>query len=314
MAADNEKILSFVRAHGPIIPVQLAKHIGTNILFASAMLGELASKGLLKISHVKVGGTPLYYLPGQEHKLQNYSKNLHEKEQRAYELLKQQGVLQDSKQDPVIRAALRNIKDYAVPLEVTTSATEPPQLFWKWYLLSNSEAEEKIRKLLGIGNPPEQQTPAEAPEQPMEEPQKETRTPIKRDEPAPEQPEQKTPKHTESKQEKTTTHQSDDFIKSIYLFFRKKSITVRDEKIVRKGSDAEFVVEIPSPVGNLRYFVKAKSKKNSNDSDISAAFLQGQRKNLPTIYLTTGKVTNKAKKSAEKDFPSMLIIELSEGD
>ena len=60
----TEKILAFMRGKGPILPVEIAKHINTNILMASARLSEIKSNGKIKISHVKVCGSPLYYLPG----------------------------------------------------------------------------------------------------------------------------------------------------------------------------------------------------------------------------------------------------------
>ncbi|MFT4297896.1 MAG: hypothetical protein ACMXX5_01770, partial [Candidatus Woesearchaeota archaeon] len=73
----EQEIINFLKENGPSTPAQFAKHIGTTLLFASAMLGEVSSKGTVKISNLKIGGgSPLYYLKEHAEKLQNYSENL----------------------------------------------------------------------------------------------------------------------------------------------------------------------------------------------------------------------------------------------
>ncbi|MBW2993679.1 hypothetical protein KY317_03845, partial [Candidatus Woesearchaeota archaeon] len=47
---------------------------------------------------------------------------------------------------PAIRVALRNLKDFAVPL--TVSQGDKKEIFWRWYLLSNQEATVQIQNLL----------------------------------------------------------------------------------------------------------------------------------------------------------------------
>ena len=45
------------------------------------------------------------------------------------------------------RVVLRNIKDFAIPLNVQNN--EQKLLFWKWYLVDNTEAEEIIKSKVG---------------------------------------------------------------------------------------------------------------------------------------------------------------------
>lgn len=146
----TDRVKQLVRMRGPVIPSQISKEIGTNILMASAILSELASKNDVKISSVKVGGTPLYYVPGQEAKLQNYLTSLHQKEKEAFEELKVNGVLRDSELDPATRVALRQLKDFAKPLNASIDGES--LLFWKWYLLPNEEAEPAIKRMLGLAD------------------------------------------------------------------------------------------------------------------------------------------------------------------
>jgi hypothetical protein len=163
MAVD-EDILSLMRMRGPLLPADVAKHVKTNILIGSAYLSELASRKKIKISSLKVGGSPLYFLQGQEDKLEEFASNLNEKELRAFEILKEQKVLRDTHLTPLMRVALQNIKDFAVPLTVTFDNKK--ENFWKWHLTSESEFETVVRKELGMEEKPvEPVLPKEAPQE-----------------------------------------------------------------------------------------------------------------------------------------------------
>ena len=64
------KVIEYVQKNGPSLPVQVSKVIGREIYVSSAVLSELISSRKMLITAAKVGSSPLYYLPGQEHKLQ----------------------------------------------------------------------------------------------------------------------------------------------------------------------------------------------------------------------------------------------------
>lgn len=144
---DEEKVLTLIKMQGPVLPTQVAKIIGKDTLVASAYLSELTDSKKVRISHTKVGGgSPVYYLQGQEPNLQDLYKYLNEREKEAYDLLKDKKILKDDAQAPAIRVALRSIKDFSVPLNV--SHEEKTELFWKWYLLTNDEATNFIQQAL----------------------------------------------------------------------------------------------------------------------------------------------------------------------
>ena len=128
----QDKILAMAR-NSPLTPTMVSKAIGKDSLIASAMLAVLVEKGMLKISKVNVGSTPLYYDPAQSAQLQNYSSYLSEKDRRVYEVLKEKKVLRENSLDPLSRICVKNIKDFAKPLEVSFGETK--EIFWKWYLL-----------------------------------------------------------------------------------------------------------------------------------------------------------------------------------
>ncbi len=129
MVVEQETILDVVRRNGPLLPAQLAKAIGTDILIASAHLSYLVDNMIVLISNTKVGASPVYYIEGQQQKLQDFVSNLNAKDQKTFSLLKERKVLRDDKQDQLTRLSLRTIKDFAVPLQVTRNKEKI--LFWK---------------------------------------------------------------------------------------------------------------------------------------------------------------------------------------
>ena len=334
-----EKVLSIVKAKGPLLPADIAREINTNMIIAGAMLSELAGKGTVKISTVKVGGSPVYYAPGQEYKLQQYANRLGSKEKEAYELLKAKGVLKDRALEPVMRVALRAIKDFAKPLEVTMG--EDMEIFWKWYMLTPEQASDIIKQILA----PVEEPKSVAPEPKKAEPAKEEKPaevkapepkkpePIKKEEPKKEPKEEKEKKAEapakEEKKEKRAEKKKeerkeepaeekkgalfedktvdDPFLNKVLAHFKKNSIEVLERKVIKKNAESEFIIRIPSPEGSLKYYCKAKNKAKPSDSDISAAYVQGHMKKLPVIFIYTGELTKKAKEMLTKEFDNVTV-------
>jgi len=278
----KEKILQLIKEKGPVLPVDITKRINSNILMASAHLSELSSKGILKISNVKVGGSPLYYIPGQEAKLQNFADNLHEKEKKAYDLLFQKKILKDSDLEPVIRVALRAIKDYAVALQVNFKGNS--EIFWRWYLLTNKEAEELIKPSFQEKQiEPKKEVPKK-----IVEPQKKLLT---------------------QKKQKPTKIDKNIFLDKISNYLNRNKINTLSKEIIRK-TEIDFIVQVPSAVGDIEYYCKAKNKKKISDSDLASAFAQGQLRKLPVLFITTGELTKRAKEILQKDFKGIGIKQI----
>lgn len=139
----KEKILLLLQKRGPSLPVHIARETGLSILFASAFLSELVSERRIKISNMKVGNSPIYFIPGQESLLENFSQYLKSKEKDAFILLKEKKFLKDKEQDPAIRVALRAIKDFAIPFK------KNEEIFWRFFTISEKElkTKEKPRKI-----------------------------------------------------------------------------------------------------------------------------------------------------------------------
>ena len=300
----REDILKFMGAKGPVLPVQVSKQIDSNILIASAHLSELSSNKEVKISSLKVGSSPLYYLPGQEAKLEQFVDNLPSKEKQAYNLLKQKRLLRDAKVEPAIRVALRQIKDFAIPLQVNYKGST--EIFWRWFLLTSEEAEKSIRVELK----PEVKKTEEKIKKPKEikkEIQEELKKPkeIKTAE-----VKDKLKKEAPIKTKVVKEKKQDIFLDEIKKYFGKNSIEVLEENLLRKGAEYNFVIRLPSSVGELSYFCVAKSKKRVNDGDLSSAFINAQSRKLPLLFLTRGGLTKRAQEMLENDFKGMKIKQI----
>ena len=302
---NRDKILEIVKEKGPVLPVQVSKVIGMDILMSSAHLAELTASNLLKISHVKVGGSPLYYLPGQEPMLQKFTGSLNDKEKKAYDLLNNNKILRDLEQEPVIRVALRELKDFAKPLSVTYN--NQTDIFWKWYLVSDEEASGIIKpklELITKGIAPKQELKKEEikPEQPV---QKTIQKPALQQEKIKEMIAEKSPEKIQAikkeKAKKPKQDREDEFLAHLSKFLEKNNIKMVNSEIIRKNADIDLVVEIPSVVGNLQYYCKAKNKKRISDSDLSSAYVKGQLRKLPVLFISTGELSDKAEALLSKE-------------
>lgn len=302
----RERILNLVKS-GPVQPTSLSKVLNTNSLMASAMLSEMASKGLIRISSLKIGSSPVYYSPEHPEHLLNYIDSLNEKDRKTAELLREKKIFRDSALSPLQKVCARNIKDFALPLEVTLG--ESKEIFWKWFLLSDDEAGILIKELL------ESELP-KSPEQPMSA-EKEQKVEIKEEQKViPEKPavcqrkesefeslsaagpeiERAEPRSVEVQQtvRPVFVDMGDPFFKKIKSFFEVNNIIIHEAGVVKKKAEFDLVIEIPTPLGNLFYFCKAKNNKRISNSDLSRAYVQGQLKKLPVVFLSTGVLTKPA--------------------
>jgi len=326
---NKDKILAFIRKKGPSGPAEISKEIGKDTLITSSILSELSSKGELKISHVKFGSGPFYYLANQKGLLERISKHLNEKDLRAYEMLKDHKVIRDSELNPLQKVSMSSIKDYAVPLKVTIN--QKVEIFWKYYMLTNEESTQIIKdkyfpkpkskpqpapkptvkketvKQKPVSKPPSKPLPKPAPKPipkpTTKAPTKSVQTKIK---PSDE------PKKTEQKEEKQRVfgeiELKGEFLSKVSKKFDELRILVLDLKVIRKNREADMVVKVPSTVGKLEFFVKAKSKKRVSDGDLSSAYIGGQTKKLPVLFVTNGKLTKKAEEMYQKEFRNNFTI------
>ena len=166
----KNQILEIVKKEGPVLPAQISQKVVSNVLFTSAILSDLVRQNQIKISKAKIGNSPVYYAKGQEQKLQMLYKHLSEKPRKAYDLLKEKKILNDKELEPWQRVAIREIKDFAIMLTVSYKTGQ--EIFWKWYLMPEEEAKEKIISTLKKEITPKEEKEPEVKKEISKEPEK----------------------------------------------------------------------------------------------------------------------------------------------
>jgi hypothetical protein len=163
----KKKILEFLETSGPALPVQVARTIQMDPVFASAILSELLTAREIQTSHMKIGSSPLYLLPSQKQKLEEKTSNLKSIEKEAQEKLKLKKIIFDQDEKPAIRVALRNIKDFAIPFkfqdEITWKYAFTPQEEINELLSSKKELEEKPEPIFNKEDSPDTTSESEVP-------------------------------------------------------------------------------------------------------------------------------------------------------
>ena len=323
-AADyRTKILTFIRMHGPSLPNEVRREIGKDTIITSAMLSEMVSKKLIKLTHLKVGTSPLYYIKGQENQLLRFVDHLHEREREALEHLKEEEVVRDVDLMPVQRVAMRDLKDFAVPITVTLH--DHKELFWKWYLTKNEDLSEKVKLLMP--KPEVKSEPKPKPLAPETKPEPKAEPPQPRVEPKVKAPEKKEDTKDKELPKKPATdlqavrseavkkptpdkEVKDRFYQRIRTYCEERGITIISAKVIRKNSELNLTLQVPSAIGTLTYYAKAKSKKKASDADLAATLVEAQSLRLPALFLTPGKLTKKAQQKLNKEFKELLVKNL----
>lgn len=246
----KDKILEVIKRRGPSLPVHISNEIKISMLFAGAFLADLLSNKEVKISNMRVGNTPIYFIPGQEPLLEHYSQYLKSREKDAYLLLKENKFLEDEKQEPAIRVALRAIKDFAVPIQ------KNDKILWRYFTTPETEYQQANQS-------PQQQITEESSkekEKIIEEKVKLVEEEISKE------------KISEEKEELGIFDKKEDieenFIEKVLKFLgRQEEIKILEETEVKKK---EFlgIGRIDSKLGETEILVLAKDKKKITSKDL----------------------------------------------
>lgn len=255
----KEKIISIIRRNGPSLPARISREIELSILFTSAFLSELASEKRLKISNMKVGNSPLYFIEGQESMLEKFSHHLKSKEKEAFALLKEKKFLVDSKQAPAIRVALRGIRDFAIPFK------KDEEIVWRFFLIPQEEFTKEKRPKI----PVKKELVREKPLGIFDEPLKPIKKPRKI-------------------QRRKTPVRENKFFNRVKEFLSERSIELLD---IEGFSKDEILLRIRDN-GREKVLI-AYNKKRISDNDIIKAAKKTSEFNLPYMILGLGEPLKK---------------------
>jgi hypothetical protein len=273
----KRRIVSLINSNGPSLPVQIARDTGLSILFASAFLSELYNDKEIKMSHLRVGSSPLYFLEGQEAQLEKYSSYLKSKEKDAYALLKEKKILKDSEQHPAIRVALREIKDFAIPFEKNGEG------YWKYFIGEEPEVVIEVVEIpekeieaepLAIEVKEEIKEIVEIKEE-KETPKKETKT-------------KKPKKEAKAKKSAKESKKDENFFNKIKEFLEKKKIEILD---IKDFKNDEAVLKVKNKGEEELLFVF--NKKKITEKELLKAYKKASEKNMKYSVLSLGETPKK---------------------
>ena len=285
----KNRILEIIKNRGPSLPVHVSSELKISMLFASAFLSELLSERKIKISHMKAGGSPLYFVPGQEPMLENSSRYLHSKEKDAFIMLKENSVLEDEKMLPAIRVALRDIKDFAFPLQVETPLAEK-KLFWRFLTTSEDDARGMIAKALKKEKPKQAKK-----EEKAEKPEEKSEVKLKPKETTETAKEEKpliTLKEKKPEKLKKPAEKSDFSLKALKFLDDNKIELLEEMESKRKDFSARIRIE--SDLGKIEFLTVFKDKKKIGEDDLTVALHKAQSIKLPVLLVSTGEPDKKA--------------------
>jgi len=265
----KQNIMNYLKEKGPSLPSAIAEKIKRDMIFISAFLSELASEKKIKISHMKVGSSPVYYLEETKNDLEKFSEYLKNKEKEAFMIIKNRGIVEDKNQDPAIRVALRQLKDFAIPFE------KEGKIFWRYFNLNERDIQkeintEKIEKPQEIGK-----------NEVISEPLKKEKTNEEINEISKKKGKKKIVKKKSQKKD-------DKFFNRVKEFLSKKNIDILDIEDIQKENMVLKVKE-----SNEERILIAFNKKRIIELDIINAYKKSKESNLPHIILSFGEPPKK---------------------
>ena len=226
---------------------------------------------------MRVGSSPLYLIPGQEYLLERFSQYLKNKEKDAFELLRTNKFLIDSKQDPAIRVALRSIKDFAIPFK------EDDEMVWRYHTEKGTgfklsrpivqKREESIQKREEFVK--EEIKEIEKPKQ-LDIFGEENKEPVKNII-------KKIPIKTSLRKNTASQKKNEKFFNKVKEFLAEKSIGISD---IEGFSKTDLILRIID--GGIEKILIAYNKKRIAEADLLKAYKKASEYNLSYIILSLG--------------------------
>jgi hypothetical protein len=272
----RSKTVNFLRENGPSMPVRIAKNLGVDPMWAGAILSELLGQQEVKFSSMKVGSSPIYFLEGQEPQLEKFADQyLGGFPKQAYLLLKKEILLEDQKQEPQIRVALRSLKDFAEQVE------REGILFWKYKFLDipeESSIEEKVE---------EEETPVESEmeEEIVEESSNEVTESLGE--------ESKKEVTFESPVQKKQDPIERDLAAEVEEKLKALNIKLLEKTDVKKR-EFKGLGRMQGVLGETEILIFAKDKKNLTDKDFEKIFEDIKISKKQALLFITGEIAKKS--------------------
>lgn len=266
----EEKVLSFIMARGPSLPIDIAKWVGADSFLTSAILSGLVSSGKLKMTSRKIGSSSYYYFPEHELKVRELVMNsLNPQEKRIVEKFKEMKFAFNDELPAQQQFLIKELADLIAPIKLIINGEE--RLGWKYVDFPTSEIEDLLKERYG-------------------------------------KEEKKRGEKKEEKTVGTQKQEIAGFEGKVMNCLSGLGAKIIEKKVARKEAEMNLVIELQTSFGPQKFFAKAKKKKSISESDLSLLGAEGARKKMPVILITNGMLSKKALLFKEKNIGEMIKI------
>ncbi|MEK6919245.1 MAG: hypothetical protein AABW73_04375 [Nanoarchaeota archaeon] len=279
------KIIILLQERGPTLPIHISSQTGLSMIFASAFLSELIGKKLVKTSNMRIGSSPLYYLPGQELQLLNFVEHIKGRERDALELIKKEEIIRDEYLEPAIRVAMRSIKDFANPIQANLEGKST--IFWRFFKIPDMEAKERIKEMLEPKKKDDLKVTSETKKEKVIEEITENKKPAKKD--SLKVMGEKT--LLEEKAEKKETNDSE-ILEIIKKQLINDGLEIKEEIEVKKR-EGMIKASAETKMGKMEILVVFKDKKKISEIDLAMALQRAQNEKIACLFLSEGTLNKK---------------------
>ena len=266
-------IIDYLQKNGPSQPVQLSSVLNKDSFMVSAILLEAIENPKINATKGKIGSSPLYYLPEQEEAAKTRifnSRGLLEK--KFITRVKNSKYVLDSELNTQEKFVIKNCLDFLIP--ITVKAGNHEARIWRYYT-----------------------TPEEIIHNRFADPKKE----IVKEKSEP-------PKLSIFKPEQTKVDvEKKDIFSTAEETIRRLNAEVIS-KSKKSAKEASMVIKTTSGILSQKYYLKINLKKRVSESDLSHAYIEGNEKKLPVIFLAEGKISKTNIEKAKKKFGEFLKI------
>ncbi|MCH7850185.1 MAG: hypothetical protein IH845_00915 [Nanoarchaeota archaeon] len=212
---------------------------------------------------MKIGASPLYLIPGQEKKLEDQVEHLRSIEKEAYMRLKEKKILIDESEEPRIRVALRDLKDFAKPFRLQD------KIAWRYAFTPEEEIKNIINK-------------EETSEEELKSSEK-TESRAKEETPK-EKTESKKIEKIFNKENQSVKIQKPEFLIELKEYLKSEKIEFLKE-IKTEKKEIVAKVNISTTLGDINFLLIAKNKMTISKEEINSCLQQGNYNNMPCLLI-----------------------------
>lgn len=315
-----DRILELVQKTGPVLPVDIASKLGLDSFLASAYMQQLVEQGRLSVGKERIGGSQIFFTPGQESSAAAKVKALVEAGKKTARMFAKEvpsnPEVQKKRDEFAARLSEIESKEKKSKLVEPHAVLQPGHKVMPITIKHVSEEVGSVpeRAVGGLMMPKpkivEEIKPApkekekepepvvtEVEEVHYEKPKLEVPEPA----PEPEAAEELKPKSPFREAiEKTFLKKPEKPVEPCPLVDAALAMLVDSgseiisKELTKKGKEANITFDLPTKLGNLRMLAVVRNKKSITEADLSMAYTEGTNKKIPVLFVTNGKLTKLA--------------------